>query len=149
MWNMISWSRSGVPDCSRNDDSLFGGASAGVSCLVKLAQTILICMVRIYRAALSPALSSLLGPLGFGCRFFPTCSRYALQALEIHGPWKGSVLAARRLCRCHPWGGEGLDPVPAKDFGCGCATSAGSSHSRLQSTQQSHVRSFRHGTASG
>jgi putative membrane protein insertion efficiency factor len=46
------------------------------------------------------------------CRYFPTCSVYAVEALERHGAARGSWLAARRLSRCHPWGGHGADPVP-------------------------------------
>jgi putative membrane protein insertion efficiency factor len=46
------------------------------------------------------------------CRFEPSCSRYAAQAVAMHGPARGSWLAARRICRCHPWGGLGYDPVP-------------------------------------
>jgi len=46
------------------------------------------------------------------CRFIPTCSDYAMDALEQHGPVRGVVLIAGRLCRCHPWGGHGWDPVP-------------------------------------
>lgn len=46
------------------------------------------------------------------CRFTPTCSEYAKQALRKHGPIKGLILAIRRLLRCHPWGGSGYDPVP-------------------------------------
>ena len=76
------------------------------------AQDLLTLVLRIYRAAISPALTAMFGPLGFGCRFTPTCSQYALQAVRAHGALHGSALAARRLCRCHPWGGEGADPVP-------------------------------------
>lgn len=47
------------------------------------------------------------------CRYTPTCSQYALEALKIHGPIKGSWLAIKRICRCHPWGGCGYDPVPS------------------------------------
>jgi uncharacterized protein len=50
--------------------------------------------------------------LGRQCRFLPTCSEYADEALRLHGPVKGSALAFRRFCRCHPWGGQGFDPVP-------------------------------------
>lgn len=50
--------------------------------------------------------------VGHGCRFQPTCSAYALEALEKHGAIKGSWLAARRIGRCHPWGGSGIDNVP-------------------------------------
>lgn len=46
------------------------------------------------------------------CRFTPTCSQYALEAIKKHGPIKGLYLAVRRLLRCHPWGGSGYDPVP-------------------------------------
>lgn len=61
--------------------------------------------VRAYRAWLSP-----LKPPS--CRYQPTCSAYALEALERHGALRGSWLATRRICRCHPWGGHGWDPVP-------------------------------------
>jgi putative membrane protein insertion efficiency factor len=46
------------------------------------------------------------------CRFVPTCSNYALDAFEVHGAVRGTLLTARRLSRCHPWGGHGWDPVP-------------------------------------
>jgi putative membrane protein insertion efficiency factor len=61
--------------------------------------------IRVYRLLLSP----LLPP---ACRFYPSCSTYALQALQIHGPWRGLVLAGRRLLRCHPLHPGGVDPVP-------------------------------------
>ena len=48
------------------------------------------------------------------CRYLPTCSEYAQEAIQRHGPGHGSWLAAKRLCRCHPWGGHGYDPVPAQ-----------------------------------
>ncbi|HVL19734.1 MAG TPA: membrane protein insertion efficiency factor YidD [Amaricoccus sp.] len=63
--------------------------------------------VRAYRLVLSPW-------VGHACRFEPTCSAYALEALARHGAVRGGWLAARRLCRCHPWGGAGFDPVPPK-----------------------------------
>ena len=62
-------------------------------------------LVRFYQKAISPALPP-------SCRFQPTCSEYALEAVNRHGALRGSLLAARRLCRCHPWGGDGFDPVP-------------------------------------
>jgi uncharacterized protein len=62
-------------------------------------------LVKGYRLFFSPA-------LGSACRFEPTCSAYALEALQIHGAGKGSYLTLRRLGRCHPWCEGGLDPVP-------------------------------------
>ena len=76
-------------------------------------QHILILLVRIYRLILSPLKTILFGPAG-KCRYTPSCSCYALEALQIHGPLRGSWLAARRLGRCHPWSGFGCDPVPEK-----------------------------------
>ncbi|HEV2532790.1 membrane protein insertion efficiency factor YidD [Phenylobacterium sp.] len=61
--------------------------------------------LRAYKLTLSPL-------IGRQCRFLPTCSEYAADVLIGHGPWRGSYLAARRLCRCHPWGGSGYDPAP-------------------------------------
>lgn len=58
-----------------------------------------------YRAAISPMLPPT-------CRFTPTCSEYAIEALKKHGPLRGLWLTLRRLLRCHPWGGSGYDPVP-------------------------------------
>ena len=49
------------------------------------------------------------------CRFLPTCSMYALDALTRYGPYRGSILALKRLCRCHPWGGHGFDPVKEEE----------------------------------
>jgi putative membrane protein insertion efficiency factor len=68
---------------------------------------LLIALVRGYRLLLSPW-------LGSSCRFEPTCSAYALQALEDHGAAAGTYLAAARVLRCHPWCEGGLDPVPAE-----------------------------------
>ncbi len=82
---------------------------------VNPVQHILIFAVRVYRWTLSPALTFLFGPTA-GCRFTPTCSEYALAAVRTHGALAGSWLATRRLCRCHPWGECGHDPVPPVDF---------------------------------
>lgn len=65
----------------------------------------LIALVRIYQWVLSPLLPS-------SCRYTPTCSQYAIQALQKYGPFKGGWLALQRIGRCHPWGGHGHDPVP-------------------------------------
>ncbi|MCA3450012.1 MAG: membrane protein insertion efficiency factor YidD [Rhodobacter sp.] len=72
---------------------------------VSPAAHILALPIRAYRLILSPW-------VGHGCRFQPTCSAYALEALDRHGALKGGWLVAHRLCRCHPWGGSGFDPVP-------------------------------------
>ena len=70
-----------------------------------MMQGILIGVVRAYRLLLSPW-------LGSSCRFEPTCSAYALQALQQHGAATGTYLTLRRLARCHPWCAGGHDPVP-------------------------------------
>jgi hypothetical protein len=78
---------------------------------VNAAQHILILCVRLYRWVISPAKTVLFGPLG-RCRFTPSCSEYALEALRSHGALAGTWLALKRIGRCHPWGGCGHDPVP-------------------------------------
>lgn len=67
-------------------------------------------LVALYRYGISP----LLPP---SCRYQPTCSAYAMEAIDRHGPLKGGLLAIRRLLRCHPWGGNGFDPVPTPSRG--------------------------------
>lgn len=71
----------------------------------QLLSTALIAPIRAYRLLLSPW-------LGSACRFTPTCSAYAIEAIERHGPAGGSYLAIRRILRCHPWCAGGIDPVP-------------------------------------
>jgi len=68
-------------------------------------KTLLRFLLRAYQLTISP----LMGPR---CRFYPSCSNYALEALQVHGAAKGSLLAVKRVCRCHPWNDGGLDPVP-------------------------------------
>lgn len=75
-----------------------------------LAQRLLVALVRGYRLLLSPW-------LGSSCRFEPTCSAYALGALQRHGAATGSSLALRRILRCHPWCAGGHDPVPEQAQG--------------------------------
>lgn len=62
-------------------------------------------LIRAYQLLLSPM-------LGASCRYTPTCSQYAIEAIRKHGPFKGGWLALKRIARCHPWGGHGHDPVP-------------------------------------
>jgi putative membrane protein insertion efficiency factor len=69
------------------------------------SQRLLIVAIRLYQVLLSPLLPA-------ACRFYPSCSHYALEAVERHGARRGSWLAARRLARCRPLGGHGPDPVP-------------------------------------
>lgn len=63
-------------------------------------------LIRLYQRTLSRAFTG-------SCRFEPSCSRYAHEAISVHGAWKGWWLAMKRLARCQPWGGHGYDPVPS------------------------------------
>ncbi|MGI4958909.1 MAG: membrane protein insertion efficiency factor YidD [Janthinobacterium lividum] len=76
------------------------------------------CLIRLYQYGLRP----ILGP---NCRFVPSCSDYALQAIALHGAARGSGLAAGRILRCHPWHEGGHDPVPT---GCSCDGASGIAH---------------------
>jgi putative membrane protein insertion efficiency factor len=67
----------------------------------------IVVLIKFYQLAISPW-------LGKNCRYDPTCSHYTLEALKVHGLVKGSWLAMKRIASCHPWGGEGYDPVPPK-----------------------------------
>jgi len=66
---------------------------------------LIVSLIKGYQLVISP----LLGPR---CRFYPSCSCYAIEAIQLHGLMRGSALAVRRLCRCHPWHEGGVDPVP-------------------------------------
>jgi putative membrane protein insertion efficiency factor len=67
-------------------------------------KTILLALIRLYQLTLSAV-------VGRRCRYLPTCSEYASDAIARHGAWHGSVLGFARICRCHPWGQSGFDPV--------------------------------------
>jgi len=68
-------------------------------------KTLLLLLLRFYKYAISPM-------LGQNCRFYPSCSEYAAEAIQLHGAVKGSYLAGKRLCKCHPWHPGGVDNVP-------------------------------------
>lgn len=85
-------------------------------------KTLLLLLLRGYQLAISPM-------LGQNCRFYPSCSHYAMEALRVHGAAKGSWLALRRLGRCHPWHEGGLDPVPAAAGAPSSTTACGCNHS--------------------
>jgi uncharacterized protein len=71
----------------------------------KFIRLIFIAPIWVYKYTISPILPQ-------ACRYTPTCSEYCMEALEKHGVLKGGLLGAKRICRCHPWGGNGYDPVP-------------------------------------
>ena len=73
----------------------------------------LVLPIQLYRMVLSPV-------LGTNCRFSPSCSAYAIEAIRLHGGFKGGYLAAKRIARCHPFGGGGHDPVPARAAPANC-----------------------------
>lgn len=75
----------------------------------RLVARLLILLVRLYQIAISPF-------LGNNCRFYPSCSSYMIEAIQVHGVLKGLYLGTRRILRCHPYSDGGLDPVPP----CGC-----------------------------
>ena len=81
---------------------------------LNLPRRLLVFSVRFYQATLSPY-------FGGHCRYFPSCSEYAIEALTTHGALRGVWLTGRRLLRCHPLGGAGYDPVPGRRSDARCA----------------------------
>lgn len=77
-----------------------------VEVVKKVLSAPFILLIKFYQVCISPLKG---GPT---CRFTPTCSQYALEAIRKYGPFKGGWLALKRILRCHPWGGSGYDPVP-------------------------------------
>ncbi|MBR9975694.1 MAG: membrane protein insertion efficiency factor YidD [Bacteroidetes bacterium] len=65
----------------------------------------LVFLIKVYKIMISPVLPP-------SCRFYPTCSTYAMEAIQKHGPFRGSWLGIKRISRCHPWNDGGYDPVP-------------------------------------
>jgi len=86
------------------------------SLVIRALSFVILLAIRVYRWTISPAQIFLFGPTG-GCRFTPTCSEYAMEAIHTHGAITGGWLATKRICRCHPWGEGGYDPVSKKKFG--------------------------------
>jgi putative membrane protein insertion efficiency factor len=70
--------------------------------------TLLVLLVRLYQLVLSPF-------LGGHCRFEPSCSQYFIEAVEVHGAFRGTRLGLKRICRCNPWCTPGCDPVPPRE----------------------------------
>ncbi len=85
--------------------SILDHIKQGVHAVLHAIGWVLILPIRFYRKFISP----LTPPT---CRFTPTCSQYAIEAIRKHGPFKGLALAVWRILRCNPWGGSGYDPVP-------------------------------------
>ena len=73
--------------------------------MLRILSLILVIPIKLYQILISP----LIGP---NCRYHPTCSQYSIEAINKHGPFKGTWLAIKRISSCHPWGGSGHDPVP-------------------------------------
>jgi putative membrane protein insertion efficiency factor len=93
----------------------FGLRHSLVIMVSSLVIRVLTLAIRAYQVTISPALAFLFGPTA-GCRFTPTCSQFAVDAIRSRGAVTGSWLAAKRICRCHPFGKCGHDPVPQKNF---------------------------------
>lgn len=87
-----------------------------------LISRLLYLLIRGYQLFISPI-------LGSNCRFYPSCSSYTLEAIERHGPWRGSWLGLKRILRCHPFSDGGLDPVPP----CHCDTDTDKAHTHHDS----------------
>lgn len=84
---------------------------------MSIMSVLLRALLRAYQLLISPL-------LGQNCRFYPSCSNYALEAIRLHGAAKGSMLLACRVCKCHPWHPGGVDPVPPPS-----STARGCNHS--------------------
>ena len=93
-------SGTGVVGAQRSDTE--GSAAPPLAPVARALRAVVVAYQRLTAGRASP------------CRFYPSCSAYAVEALEVHGAGRGSWLAARRLARCHPWGGHGIDLVPER-----------------------------------
>jgi putative membrane protein insertion efficiency factor len=93
-------------------------------------RTALIVLIRFYQVAISPWTPA-------ACRYHPTCSQYALEAVRRHGGLRGGWMAVRRIGRCHPWGGSGYDPVPPVTGGSGPSPQSGGEDTQNDPTRPS------------
>ncbi|WP_299183229.1 membrane protein insertion efficiency factor YidD [uncultured Neptuniibacter sp.] len=84
-----------------------------ITYLKQLLSWLLIGLVNVYRYIISPV-------IGPRCRFYPTCSSYMIEAIQLHGPIKGTLMGLRRIARCHPYNDGGYDPVPGSEERCSC-----------------------------
>ncbi len=91
---------------------------------------VLVAFLRVYRFAISPL-------YGDVCRYYPSCSAYALEAVQVHGAIRGSWMSVRRLARCHPWARGGIDPVPPPHDRASPHRHAADEHDRTPRGEQS------------
>jgi uncharacterized protein len=103
----------------------------------KLMQTALIALLRFYKVAVSPL-------LGNRCRFYPSCSDYAREAIQYHGAAHGTYLAVKRLCRCHPFSAGGVDLVPPPNAQESSADATASGQDKLSTLNGAEALSDRH-----
>lgn len=108
--------------------------------MTRLLTVVLLLPVRLYQLVNRLVLTPVLGP---HCRFAPTCSAYTVAALQTHGPLRGSLLAVRRIGRCHPWNAGGHDPVPPARCTQG-PSSPSKAPSNLSQTPDSRLRAGAH-----
>jgi len=80
-------------------------------------RTLVCLLIRFYQIVISPPLHFLAGPMA-GCRYEPSCSQYALEAVRHYGAFRGGWMGFKRILRCNPWGGSGYDPVPGVPHDC-------------------------------
>lgn len=105
--------------------------TSAITAVARLVALPLRALVLIYQRLVSPLLPG-------ACRYYPTCSAYAAEALRVHGGFRGAWLALRRISRCHPWGGSGPDPVSSAHGLVAEASAAQDAPFSPHHTQQSH-----------